>query len=81
MGRVALLCMLAVVATTRPSFAYIDPGITTIALQAAIGAIAVGWLFFRNAIAKAFRLLRAITFGGDNKTSRPSPKTAVNGDD
>lgn len=58
MARLIVLVVLLAVVTTRPAYAYIDPGTASLALQAVIGAIAVAGFYFRSTVAKVFGLFR-----------------------
>ena len=59
----ALAAMLSVAA---PAHAYLDPATGSIMLQAVIGAIAGGALFFRTSL---YRITSFFRVGGDKKTS------------
>ena len=54
MLRLILVVFAVLIVTSRQAHAYIDPGTVSIVLQAAVGAIAAGALFFRMRI---FRFL------------------------
>ena len=82
MVRVIFLCGLLFLAAIRPAYAYIDPGTASIALQALIGAIAVGGFYFRSTIAKVLRLLRPGRHGSDRGAQQlPAESVDKNTDD
>ena len=58
MFRKTILAGFLVCIFTQPAYAYIDPGVASIALQFIIGGIAVGGLFFRSKIAQVVRFFR-----------------------
>ena len=52
------MALCALFLMTAPAYAYVDPGMASIALQAFIGALAAGGLFFRTKIALFFDWVR-----------------------
>lgn len=51
---------------TGPAYAYVDPGTASIALQAIIGGLAAGGLFFRARIASFLGMIRRRGQKGDD---------------
>lgn len=70
----SLVVLVALVATSRPAHAYIDPGTLSIVLQGTVASIAVLAIYFRTGIAKFLSIFRRRA-----KCEEPDPAGADGG--